>query len=72
MVGHSNTLAGIIAALGGPRVNDLCDPQYATLFVLELPASGSPRLIRASYGAADPADADACSDPRPALEQRHQ
>lgn len=72
VVGHSNTVTGIIAALGGPQVNGICDPEYATLFVLELPVSGQPRLLRATYGATDPAEADACRDPRPAMEQRHQ
>ena len=61
VVGHSNTVPGVIAALGGPRLPDLCDAQYASLFVLELPTTGAPRLIRASYGMADAADADACS-----------
>ncbi len=53
VVGHSNTIPPIIAALGGPRLPDLCDPEYATLFILTLPRAGPARLIRASYGAAD-------------------
>ena len=61
VVGHSNTVAAIVAALGGPKLPDLCDPQYSMIFILELPASGPPRLIRATYGAADPLDADACA-----------
>ncbi len=61
VVGHSNTIPAIIEALGGPRFADLCDQQYSSLFVLELPASRSPRLIRASYGASDPAGSDACT-----------
>jgi broad specificity phosphatase PhoE len=61
VVGHSNTVPGIIAALGGPKLPDLCDGQYASLFVLEMPSGSAPRLIRASYGMADPADADACT-----------
>ena len=60
VVGHSNTIAAIVAALGGPKLPDLCDPQYSMLFILEFPATGPPRFIRARYGAPDPADADKC------------
>jgi broad specificity phosphatase PhoE len=56
VVGHSNTVPGIIAALGGPRMADLCDSQYSSLFVLQMSASAAPRLIRANYGAADAPD----------------
>lgn len=68
VVGHSNTLQAIISALGGPRVNGPCDPEYSMFFVLELPTTGSPRLLRASYGAPDPQGADACRNPVPALD----
>lgn len=61
VVGHSNTVPGIIAALGGPRLADLCDTQYASLFVLHFGDAPAPRLVRASYGAADAPDADACA-----------
>ena len=55
VVGHSNTLGPIIAALGGPQLPDLCDAEYATLFLLELPGGHRPpRLLRASYGQPDP------------------
>lgn len=60
VVGHSNTLGPIIAALGGPRVADLCDGEYATMLLLERGASSGPRLVRARYGAADPPGADQC------------
>jgi hypothetical protein len=59
-VGHSNTLGPIVAALGGPKLLDLCDGEFATLLVLELPATGPPRLLRASYGAPDPPTAHDC------------
>ena len=62
VVGHSNTVPAIIAALGGPRMPDLCDSQYSHLYILEYGADRSaPRLIKAKYGAADPADSDACN-----------
>ena len=63
VVGHSNTVPGIIAALGGPKMPDLCDGQYSNLFVLELTAGAAPRLIKAKYGAADAPDSDACTRP---------
>ena len=60
IVGHSNTLAPIIAALGGPRLPDLCDSEYSNLYVLYIPASGHAELTRHHYGAADRAPDSAC------------
>ena len=61
VVGHSNTVPAIIAALGGPAVPDLCEKEFASLFVLELPAQGDDvPLIRKSYGAPDPPGAAGC------------
>jgi broad specificity phosphatase PhoE len=53
VVGHSNTVPAIIAALGGPSMPDLCDTEYARMFVLEIPAAGAPRLLRTWYGTPD-------------------
>jgi broad specificity phosphatase PhoE len=61
VVGHSNTIPAIIAALGGPRMPDLCDAQYSGLFVLQMRANGPPSFVRGKYGAADPPDSDACA-----------
>ena len=57
VVGHSNTVGAIVAALGGPAGVRLCDAQYATLHaVAPAAAPGAPaRVVRASYGAPDPA-----------------
>jgi len=61
VVGHSNTLGPIIAALGGPPTSDLCDAEYATMFVLTMSEDGAPaRLLRASFGTPDPPNANAC------------
>jgi broad specificity phosphatase PhoE len=61
VVEHSNTVPAVVRALGGPQLRDLCDPQYSALFVLVL-ADGAPaRLVRSTYGAADPAGADSCA-----------
>lgn len=65
VVGHSNTLAGIIAALGGPVLPDLCDGEHSTLFVLERPGREKPvSLVRARYGAAEPPEASECRGER--------
>jgi hypothetical protein len=55
VVGHSNTITAIIGALGGPKLGNICDSQYSNLYVLEMTAP-APKLIRANYGKADPAD----------------
>src|SRR5512134_680154 len=44
VVGHSNTIPAVIAALGGPRLPNLCERQFASLFILTLPAAGTPRM----------------------------
>jgi len=64
VVGHSNTVPAIVAALGGTKYRDLCDPQYSALFIVELAPAAAPRTIRANYGAADPKDAASCAVPR--------
>jgi broad specificity phosphatase PhoE len=61
IVGHSNTIPAIINALGGPRVPEICDPEYSKLFVLEFAPSGPPRLIRGKYGVSDAPESDACA-----------
>ena len=60
VVGHSNTIPPIIAALGGPRFPDLCDGQYSNLFVLVFSGTAQPRLIRSTFGVPDAPDAGAC------------
>ena len=50
VVGHSNTIAAIVAALGGPKMPNLCDSQYSMMFVLEMTGAESatthPRELR--------------------------
>ncbi|HEX5724170.1 MAG TPA: phosphoglycerate mutase family protein [Longimicrobiaceae bacterium] len=62
VVGHSNTVPAIIAALGGPRLADICDSEHANLFVLVLNGT-SAELIQSRYGAADPAPGPECQRP---------
>jgi hypothetical protein len=56
VVGHSNTIPPIIAALGGPALPDICDGEHARLFTLILPPGAPSRLLQSSYGAPDPAE----------------
>jgi len=53
VVGHSNTIPPLIAALGGPSVTDICEASYGRLFILAS-ALDSARLVEARYGAPDP------------------
>ena len=59
VVGHSDTVAPIIAALGGPKIADLCSTQYSDLFILVLDGSGT-RFARGTYGAPSPGPATSC------------
>ena len=65
VVGHSNTVTHIIAALGGPALPDLCDSQNSTLFALVLDGPAA-RLVTSSYGAPSPEPPTGCSGMRPA------
>ena len=61
VVGHSNTITAIIAALGGPRLPNLCDSEYSDLFVVNISGAPPPSVVRQHYGAADPAPDSACT-----------
>lgn len=60
VVGHGNTVPAIIAALGGPPLEDLCHGEYARLFLLLLRADGTTAFIETSYGTSDEEHAGAC------------
>ncbi len=51
VVGHSNTVPELIAALGGPKLPVMCETRYGHLLVLR-PLDAS--LLRLRYGEADP------------------
>ena len=54
VVGHSNTVPAIVTALGGPKLPDLCDSNYASMFVLTPAVEGkSAQVVRSHYGTAD-------------------
>jgi phosphohistidine phosphatase SixA len=56
VVGHSNSVPQIIAALGAPSVGVICDSSYDQLFVVTMSAAGPPSLLRARYGTPTPSD----------------
>jgi broad specificity phosphatase PhoE len=53
VVGHSDTIPSIIAALGGPRLRDIHHIEFGHLFLLVPEAGGGARLVQAAYGAPD-------------------
>jgi broad specificity phosphatase PhoE len=56
VVGHSNTVPDIVAALGAPKPANICDGEYDNLYVVTVPPEGAARVVRARYGAPSPAD----------------
>lgn len=65
VVGHSNTVPAIVNALGGPKLPDLCDASYATMFTLVPSRDGlTAQVVKSKYGVADPEGAENCSPPR--------
>jgi broad specificity phosphatase PhoE len=63
VVGHSNTVPDIIAALGAPKPRAICDTEYDRLFIVMMPATGTPSVVETRYGAPTPAEA-ACTSMR--------
>lgn len=61
VVGHSNTVPAIVTALGGPKLADLCDAQYAQLFTLVVPEQGAATVVRSQFGAPDAPEAGSCA-----------
>ena len=50
VVGHSNTVTAVLAALGGPKLPELCETSFHHAFVLQLGVE-PPRWAQFSYGA---------------------
>jgi phosphohistidine phosphatase SixA len=53
VVGHSNTVPAIVAALGAPPVGAIDESVYDDLHVVQRPASGPARRIHVRYGSAE-------------------
>lgn len=54
VVGHSNTVPAIVAALGAKEPPPICDPEYDGFYVVTIAADGSASVIRSRYGALSP------------------
>ena len=52
VAGHSNTVPDIVAALGAPKPDAICDAGYDNLFIVTVPASGAASVVRLHFGAA--------------------
>lgn len=61
VVGHSNTIPAIVTALGGPKVPDLCDANYATMFQLVPGKDGKASVVRSRFGANEPEASESCT-----------
>lgn len=61
VVGHSNTVADIVEALGASKPNEICDSEYDRLEVVAVPVSGPSRVIESRYGAPTPVEAGCAS-----------
>ena len=60
VVGHSNTVTELAAALGAPKPLPPCETSFGRIWVLEPQADGAARLLTLRYGEPDPAPAAAC------------
>ena len=50
VVGQSNTVPAIVRALTGSPIPELSEDAYGDLFIVQVPAGGQARLIRARFG----------------------
>jgi broad specificity phosphatase PhoE len=46
VVGHSNTVPAIVAALSGRQIDPIPDDRYGDVYVVVIPKSGEPRLMQ--------------------------
>lgn len=57
VVGHSNTVPAIVAALGAPLPANICDAEYDNVFVVTVPPTGATTVAHLHFGAVSPVDA---------------
>ncbi len=50
IVGHSNTVPQIVQAFSGVAVKAMEDSEYDHIFIVVVPAGGSPRLVNVRFG----------------------
>lgn len=58
VVGHSNTVTEIAAALGAKKPPAPCDSEYDNLYVVTIRADNTAGVVHSRFGAATPAEAD--------------
>ncbi len=51
VVGHSNTVPPILRGLGVVDAAAISDSEYDNLYIVTVPETGAPRLVRAKFGA---------------------
>jgi broad specificity phosphatase PhoE len=50
IVGHSDTVPRIVAALSGnPKIPEIGDQEYGTMYIIAVPRIGNPNLLRLTY-----------------------
>jgi broad specificity phosphatase PhoE len=50
IVGHSDTMPRIVAALSGnPKIPEIGDQEYGTMYIIAVPRIGNPNLLRLNY-----------------------
>ena len=63
VVGHSNTVPAIVAALGAKEPAAICDPEYDNLYVVTIDSSGKASVVRGHFGVPTPVPAG-CGAPK--------
>jgi broad specificity phosphatase PhoE len=53
VVGHSNTITKVIALLGGPKMDDLCETTFDLMFTVKI-KDGKTDVQQSSYGDSSP------------------
>lgn len=61
VVGHSNTVPDIVAALGGEKPAKICESEYDRMEIVTIEPRGTVHVIAARYGAPTPAGTDCAS-----------
>ena len=59
VVGHSNTVAEIVAGLSATKLTKVCETSFSNIFVVSPQAAGG-AMLQFKYGQADPAPSVGC------------
>jgi broad specificity phosphatase PhoE len=59
VVGHSNTVTEIVAALGATKPPAICDSEYDNLYIVTLSPDHNAGVVHGRFGAPTPAEVDA-------------